>query len=185
MNVMLSKTFFPQHPKAGEPTGFREKVKNGTKRHTCRCNYDYWKDRIAHLQERNGVLSLRQWGGKPYEKGSHMEKVLDAPASMVEIQRLVMHRTKDTESEVYVEGEDGVFAKATQYDYFAEVEGTPIDIATLAKNDGLSLEDFKAWFNPVFDEYAKQVQLTKDGEVIEPSELALTFAVIHFTTFRY
>ena len=74
---------------------------------------------------------------------------------------------------------------AAQYNYFAEVEGTPIDVATLAKNDGLSLEDFKAWFNPVFDEYAKQVQLTKDGEVIEPSELALTFAVIQFTTLRY
>ena len=104
---------------------------------------------------------------------------------MVEVQRLVMRRTKDAESEVYVEGEDGVFAKTAQYNYFAEVEGTPIDVATLAKNDGLSLEDFKAWFNPVFDEYAKQVQLTKDGEVIEPSELALTFAVIQFTTFRY
>lgn len=185
MNVMLSKTFFPQHPKAGEPTGFAEKVKKGTKRHTCRCNYDYWKERIAKVKERGGVLSIRQWQGKPYEKESHTETVLDVPASMVEVQRLVMRRTKDAESEVYVEGEDGVFAKTAQYNYFAEVEGTPIDVATLAKNDGLSLEDFKAWFNPVFDEYAKQVQLTKDGEVIEPSELALTFAVIQFTTFRY
>lgn len=184
MNVMLSKTFFPQHPKAGEPTGFKEKVKNGTKRHTCRCNYDYWKDRIARLQERNGVLSIRQWGGKPYEKGSNTEKVLDVPASMVEVQRLVMTREKEVIKHYY-DGEIEPIAETTVYNFFAEVEGTPIDVATLAKNDGLSLEDFKAWFNPVFDEYARQVQLTKDGEVIEPSELALTFAVIHFTTFRY
>lgn len=34
MNVILSKTFFPQHHKAGEPTGFAEEVKKGTKRHT-------------------------------------------------------------------------------------------------------------------------------------------------------
>ena len=185
MNVMLSKTFFPQHPKAGEPTGFKEKVKKGTKRHTCRCNYDYWKERIETLQERGGVLSLRQWSGKPYEKGKPQELIMDVPASMVEVQRLVMRRTKDTESEVYVEGEDGVFAKAAQYNYFAEVEGTPIDVATLAKNDGLSLEDFKAWFNPVFDEYESKVKLTKDGTEIKPSETVLTFAVIQFTTFRY
>lgn len=124
------------------------------------------------------MLSLRQWSGKPYEKGSHTETVLDVPASMVEVQRLVMRRTKDTESEVYVEGEDGVFAKAAQYNYFAEVEGTPIDVATLAKNDGLSLEDFKAWFNPVFDEYEAQ-----HGQGVKAS--SLTFAVIQFTTFRY
>ena len=168
MNVMLSKTFFPQHPKAGEPTGFKEKVKNGTKRHTCRCNYEYWKDRIARLQERGGVLSLRQWRGKPYQKGSTTELIMDVPASMVEVQQLVMVRRR-----------------ADGYVYSALVDGKPVDIVTLAKNDGLTLDDFKAWFNPVFDDYEKQVELQKDGEVIRPTETALKFAVIHFTTFRY
>ena len=168
MNVMLSKTFFPQHPKAGEPTGFKEKVKNGTKRHTCRCNYEYWKDRIARLQERGGVLSLRQWCGKPYQKGSTTELIMDVPASMVEVQQLVMVRRR-----------------ADGYVYSALVDGKPVDIVTLAKNDGLTLDDFKAWFNPVFDDYEKQVELQKDGEVIRPTETALKFAVIHFTTFRY
>ena len=45
-------------------------------------------------------------------------------------------------------------------------------------NDGLSLEDFKAWFNPVFDEYEAQ-----HGQGVKAS--SLTFAVIQFTTFRY
>lgn len=187
MNVMLSKTFFPQHPKAGEPTGFKEKVKSGQKRHTCRCNYDYWRERIERLQQRGGVLSLRQWSGKPYEKGSTQELIMDVPASMVEVQRLVMSREQDTESEVLVEGSDGVFAKATdtEYRYFAEVEGHHVPVETLAKNDGLTLEDFKAWFNPVFDEYESNVQVTKNGVEIKPSKTSLTFAVIQFTTFRY
>ncbi len=55
----------------------------------------------------------------------------------------------------------------------------------IAKNDGLTLADFKDWFNPVFDEYESKVAVSKDGRKIEPAETALTFAVIHFTTFRY
>lgn len=185
MNVMLSKTFFPQHPKAGEPTEFREKVLTGTKRHTCRCNYDYWKIRIETLKKRQGILSLRQWSGKPYQEGSTQEPILDIAASLIDVQQLVMSRTKETVSEIYMEGMDGVFSKQESWHYTAEVEGQPVDVAELAKNDGLELEDFKAWFNPVFDEYAKQVKLTKGNEVIEPSELTMVFAVIHFTTFRY
>ena len=169
MNVMLSKTFFPKHPKAGELTGFREKVLKGTKRHTCRCNYEYWKSRIATLQKRQGVLSLRQWSGKPYQRGSTQEAILDIAANLIDVQPLVMTRRKLDEAE-YVEVQPGKFVPRTAYDFKAEVEGTPIDVSELAKNDGLSLEDFKAWFNPVFD---------------EENTDALTFAVIHFTTFRY
>lgn len=174
MNVMLSKTFFPQHPKAGEATHFAKKVIHGEKRHTCRCNYDYWHERITKVQERGGVLSLRQWSGRPYEKGSTQERIMDVPASMVEVQRLVMSR----QSNKYKERKGSVFEPSAEYRYFAEVDGTPIDVAEIAKNDGLTLEDFKAWFNPVFDEYED-----KHGTGIRAS--ALTFAVIQFTTFRY
>ena len=48
----------------------------------------------------------------------------------------------------------------------------------VVKNASLSLEDFKAWFNPVFDEYEAQ-----HGQGVKAS--SLTFAVIQFTTFRY
>ena len=175
MNVMLSKTFFPQHPKAGEPTGFKEKVKSGAKRHTCRCNYDYWKQRIETLQERGGVLSLRQWSGKPYEKGKPQELIMDVPASMIDVQQLIMERRKLDEPE-YVEVQPGLFQPRTAYEYFARIDGEPYDVEFIAKNDGLSLEDFKAWFNPVFDEYEKKHKAERT---------ALSFAVIHFTTFRY
>ena len=153
MNVMLSKTFFPQHPKAGELTGFREKVLKGEKRHTCRCNYEYWKDRIATLNQ----------------KGSVQEPILDIGSGIVDVQQLVMERRKLDEPE-YVEVQPGMFQPRTAYEYFARVDGEPYDVEFIAKNDGLSLEDFKAWFNPVFD---------------EEKEDRLTFAVIHFSTFRY
>ncbi len=185
MNVMLSKTFFSQHPRAGEPTHFAEKVKNGTKRHTCRSNYEYWKDRIARLQERSGVLSLRQWSGKPYEKGSVQERIMDVPASMIEVQQLVMTRRRCDDESEYVEIAPGRYENRQGYEYFAEVDGSPYNVDVIAKNDGLTLADFKDFFNPVFDEYESNVEVSKDGRKIPPSETVLTFAVIHFTTFRY
>jgi len=181
---MLSKTFFPQHPKAGEPTEFREKVLKGTKRHTCRCNYDYWKDRIATLQERQGVLSLRQWSGKPYQKHTKQEKIMDVPASIVEVQPLVIRRTLEKQ-EGFTEQDPKPYATNRTYSFEASVDGNPVNIAWLAANDGLTEEDFKAWFNPVFDDYAKKIQLSKESKVLEPSEITLKFAVIQFTTFRY
>ena len=184
MNVMLSKAFYPQHPNAGEPTGFAEKVKNGTKRHTCRCNYGFWKERIESLQRRGGVLSLRQWEGKPYQKGSKTEKIIDIAASLIDVQQLVMERKRLDEPE-YVEVQPGLYAKREAYQFSASIDGEPYDVEYIAKNDGLSLEDFKAWFNPVFDEYEKRVEVSRGGKVIKPSETRLTFAVIHFSTFRY
>lgn len=50
--VLLSKKFFPAHFRAGEATDFKAKVLNGQKRHTCRCNYEYWKKKITALQEK-------------------------------------------------------------------------------------------------------------------------------------
>lgn len=64
--VLLSKKFFPAHFRAGEATDFKAKVLNGQKRHTCRCNYEYWKKKITALQEKSGTLCLRQWADKPY-----------------------------------------------------------------------------------------------------------------------
>ena len=160
MNVMLSKTFFDNHYLAGEETDFKSKVLRGEKRHTCRANYDFWKKRVDTLKARQGVLSLRQWSGKPYQKGSNQEKIIDIAASVIDVQRLVLRRTQGEKDEVI----------RTRGTFTAEVDGTPVDIATIAHNDGLHVEEFKAWFDPVFDEAGTD---------------ALAFAVIHFTTFRY
>lgn len=54
--------------------------------------------------------------------------------------------------------------------FVAEIEGHPVELEELARNDGLTPLEFAAWFIPVFEK-------TKED--------ALTFAVIQFTTFRY
>lgn len=50
------------------------------------------------------------------------------------------------------------------------VDGREVPISEIAKNDGLSSTDFAEFFKPI---------LKASGEE------ALTFAIIHFTTFRY
>ena len=56
--LMLSKVFLKGHPRAGEPTMFREKYESGEKIHTIRRNEKgYYKD--------GDIVSIRQWSGKP------------------------------------------------------------------------------------------------------------------------
>ena len=146
--VLLSKKFFPAHFRAGEATDFKAKVLNGQKRHTCRCNYEYWKKKITALQEKSGTLCLRQWADKPYR--SPQESILEVPANMCIVQPLILRR-------------NGL-------NFTAEVEGHPVKLEDLARNDGLTPSEFAAWFIPVFD---------------KAQETALTFAIIQFTTYRY
>ena len=105
--VLLSKTYFPQHQKAGKPTMFCEKVLNefyadkqtlpvdfgnhapNYKKHTCRKNYEYWKEKIDRLKAAGGVLSVREWIGKPYKQpGQNI--IIDIPAEDIEVQKLTL-----------------------------------------------------------------------------------------------
>lgn len=81
----ISKTYLQGHPKAGQPTNFRLKIEQAMlecmytdsghllykgsgsgKIHTCRPNYEYWKRIEEKVNSGQGILSLRQWEGKPY-----------------------------------------------------------------------------------------------------------------------
>jgi hypothetical protein len=131
--LTVSKTFFPKHPKAGQLTYFEEKITafqgNAYKKiHTCRSNYGYWAKRISRLKETGGVLSVRQWSGKPYR--SPQEIVIDIPAEQISVQKLTFDKDRD----------GNVSLK------FFNVDGNFLELETLANNDGLSLEDFKSWF---------------------------------------
>jgi hypothetical protein len=64
--ITVSKTFPRYHPKAGQLTHFREKILEGEKIHTGRMNYNFWKNRIDQINAGKGILSLRNWSGKPY-----------------------------------------------------------------------------------------------------------------------
>ncbi|KAA6303157.1 MAG: hypothetical protein EZS26_000760 [Candidatus Ordinivivax streblomastigis] len=161
--VLLSKTFFPQHPKAGMQTEFASKVRvsvsqapihgNFYKIHTCRSNYEYWKKKIDKLKAGGGVLSVRQWSTSPYR--SPQEIIIDISADIVDVQKLQLHLMDDGVLIAYI-------LRNNDWDV--------IPLATLAANDGLTVEDYKAWFAPVFEKEKAEV---------------LDFAIIHFTTFRY
>lgn len=153
---MLSKRFPVNHFKAGQPTFFRDKIlaslshnhEYWNKLHTIRANYLLWEKRIKEVKEGKAILSLRQWADKPY-RSKTQEIVRLSASDGVGIQ--ILEFEKDC---------DGMASW-----YFFSIDGKYPPIMDVALNDGLTLEEWKAWF--------------KDYDLSHP------FAVIHFTPFRY
>lgn len=176
--VTLSKTFFPKHPRNGQETGFKAKVTAGRKVHTCRSNYEHWRAKIEKITATGGVLSVRQWSEKPYR--SPQEVITEIPAGIVGVQKLELRRERFVVNH-FAEKSQKPIATASYYDWTAEVDGHPVPLEILAENDGLTVEDFKAWFAPAFDAAEKKYpQLAGLA-----SALTLDFAIIHFTKRRY
>ena len=167
--VLTVSRYFPKtHKRAGEPTCFVEKIlseqiacglisKNEVEKyepfsmfvfntdtskiHTVRANYPLWKKRIEQVQKGDAILSIRYWSGKPYNS-KQIEFCQFDKNSGVGIQKL-----DDPTNFV-----------------FAPVNGIPINWDEVAKNDGLSFDDFCDWFK------------------VRKSE---PMAIIHFTHYRY
>lgn len=127
------------HPKAGQPTNFKEKFLAGEKIHTIR-EGDHWCKVVKEVNAGNAILSIREWSGKPYN------------SEQVEIAKLEKLGYQNFRMET-------IDAVMTAIIYNVENQGK---INDLFKNDGLSNEDFKAWFSNDF-----------------------FGGIIHFTDFRY
>ncbi len=149
--ITLAKTFPVRHPKAGEDTYFRWGVENRYKIHTIRCNVPLWQKRVKEVEAGKACLSLREWSGKPYN------------SMQVEIARLTKEdgigmqilRNKS------IQINDG----KTYADVITpDIGDSVLDASIIARNDGLSLDDWLAWFKGCKDDY---------------------LAIIHFTPFRY
>lgn len=146
--LTLSQVFPSTHCRAGEPTGFKDSLRK-TKLHTIRANYDFWARRFEKIERGEAVLSIREWVGKPYGKGS--------------TQREICRLTR----------EDGIglqrldFANGTLstawIDWGKRRLSCPMEL--LARNDGLSLNDWREWFMGY--------------------DLSKPMAIIHFTKYRY
>lgn len=153
--ITLSRHFLANHKRAGEETHFKEKFILGqglidyntpsmAKIHTIRANYPLWEKRIKEVQEGRAVLSIRQWTGKPYR------------SKQVEIARLTATNGVGIQMLRFLGGNfNGGYIRNGVY---------PSD-KILAKNDGLSLADWEAWFRGY--------------------DLSKPLAIIHFTKFRY
>jgi len=172
--LWISPTFPHDHPRKGEPTYFVEKIKHGvfgmsylkdenmSKIHTCRADsknskkkkgaYEEWKRKIDEVNRGEAILSVRMWSGSAYNRlhdGSHPIEIAQFDKnSGIAVQEL----------RFYPNWMGNIF-----YD-----NGDSPNLVMpneLSKNDGLSLEDFKAWFRKV--------------------DLSKPIAIIQFTKFRY
>ena len=148
--LTVSRVFPATHKRKGEQTYFADRILSGQtipsnkwmKIHTIRANYELWEKRIKQVQEGKAILSIRYWLDKPYR------------SKQVEICQL----DKDSGIGVQKIFIDGI------YRYKIDDGDLQWGSDDLAKNDGLSVEDFKEWFR-CYD--------------LRP------MAIIHFTKFRY
>ena len=138
--LMIAKNFLAYHKRAGQSTEFEAKIKDKDKVHTIRPNFDKWKEKIEEVKSGKAELVLKQWEGRPYHSTPNKLFIFDAKDD-VEVSKL----TKT---------EDGFFVNDT----------IKVEPEILAKNDGLSLQDFEDWFK------------------VFPTE---PMAIVHFNSFRY
>nr|UWG84734.1 MAG: hypothetical protein [Bacteriophage sp.] len=144
--LTLCKVFPVTHSRAGEKTGFEQKLKNGIKKHTIRYNAkDVWDKRYNDISKSKKYLSVREWTGRPYNS----EQREFARYDKIGLQKITMtYSSTDEVPQCWVDGKH-----VSAYD--------------LAKNDGLSVEDFTEWFFGC-----------NKGNVFDG-------VIIHFTDFRY
>lgn len=184
--ITLAKTFPKGHPKAGEKTPFHGmflysigcphcefspkrnlNIKRGfftcdsclgtilsfkfriSKIHTIRTNVSLWSKRMKEVEAGKDRLSIREWAGRPYL------------SKQVEIVRLTR---EDGVGMQRLDGND-VWAKEEVCKVYDKHGVKPVRAEELAMKDGLSLDDWRAWF----------------GRNDADSDLA----IIHFTPFRY
>lgn len=169
--LSVSRVFPVSHPRKGEETNFKLKIQRNfdckvcphvlcdtcyagnfwTKLHTIRSNYPLWEKRMREVQEGRAVIELFYWSDKPYRSKQIVFATLDKDSGCG-VQQIGFRFIKIDHPILYKETTKRVF----EYD---------MALTALAKNDGLSLEDFKAWF--------------KNYDLSEP------LAIIQFTKFRY
>ena len=146
--ITLSKFFPATHSKAGSPTHFEDGLKSGRKIHTIRMDKKFlWEKRCKDINSGKKFLDVREWTGRPYNSEQRR---------LAEFQRIGLQHITMTYS-------------STDAVPQAWVGGKKIPVEELAKNDGLSTEDFIEFF------FGSKLYNSNTFEGV----------VIHFTDFRY
>lgn len=153
--LTISHKFPTTHKRKGEETNFYPLILRKVKLHTIRGNYKLWKKRFRKIEKGLACLSIRQWDGIPY-KSKQTELLKLDKSHGIGVQKLDFKKVPMTIDEV-MKTQSKVLSRVWKPLISNDIE--------LAKNDGLSLVDFKDWF--------------KKYDLSEP------MAIIHFTDFRY
>lgn len=130
--LMLAHSFPVHHYQKGESTQFYGKALAGTKIHTVRINAKNWAYKIDEVNAGRAIISVRQWSGKPYEKGSD------------QIELFQMHKCgyelieKSDTMGIYVVN------NFPSYQFVEYQEG--FGIGLIPRNDGLTVDEFNSWF---------------------------------------
>ena len=137
--LTLSPKFPSTHARAGQETEFEAAFNAGQdtpkgdtfakyrKLHTIRANYDFWAKRFEKIAAGEACLSIRQWVGKPYGKGSTQREIARLTREDgIGIQKLT------------------IIGCATIHPKY--VDGHSVTCKTLANNDGLDEADWRNWF---------------------------------------
>lgn len=166
--LILSGQFMKEHPRAGEPTYFKEKIQLAVfdweqptimsdsaaimpKLHTIRADYDGWIEKIAAVNRGEAFLRVVTWAGEAY-RSPWVDVAVLTKDDGIGVQPLIF---PEHFMLPVVCGES--YPNPTWY--------KDIQCVELGKNDGLEFADFKAWFKGY--------------------DLSKPMAIIHFTKFRY
>ena len=148
--ITVSKNFLIGHIREGEPTGFKDKILNGKKIHTIRNNVNHWLKVINDVNSGKFILSVREWSGKPYSsKQNEICQYTKLGYQFINI---------DDNGKFHIPKNKKGKNKTT--------------LLTIANNDGLSQEDFEAWFG------LDKIRKTKHT-------IGFTGIIIHFTDLIY
>lgn len=148
----LSRTFMKGHPREGEPTYFVEKVCKGLPEEGWKIETDIFSEiplaldiyrqlepkyhtiRMGRHFKPEDELTLAVWSDKPYR--SKQIKLWTGPIRAIDIDIII----------------------ESHYDeLFLSIRPGHIKLEELAKNDGLSLKDFRQWFNLPVGEHEAQI----------------------------
>jgi hypothetical protein len=124
--IMCAKTYPAYHPKAGQPTGFRESILNGTKVHTLR--------ESAGNRKSGETISLREWEGAPYRS-----KQAEFAQCIIKVRFIVIHGGLPGQPEI---------DSLSQSDGFAD----PVDFQhwfTKGNDEPINFIGACIWFNDV------------------------------------
>lgn len=142
--ITFSRTFPKEHPKAGQPTYFVEKILRGLYSLTPEAkqimDMEVWSKcapkihtiRAGKRWKAGDMFSPRVWSGKPYAS----KQIVIAPD--IEIKRVLDIDIK----------EGGVIL--INGNWFADLrffDGNQTSLIALANNDGLTVDEMQSWFN--------------------------------------
>lgn len=157
--VITFSTKFPAyHPKAGQPTYFVEKFRksrhlSGERPIDIECEFSeeiyfmcepkHHTIRAGHHWKKGDCFSPRVWSGKPYNS----KQIVIAPDTLI---------TDCWDVVIFAEPYQTTICLPTEIHSQYQM----LSLGEVAKNDGLTIEDFESWFNP------KRKSIEFQGQII-------------------